>query len=174
MNYIIVSLNLSDVGVPIWGGYHCQNVNVNVYVYSLISVEFSRLHYSNPWYWNSFLYSLISSKENSAFAHFAAAIASHYKLAFSFHQVPISSSYQNALPSEASYNMSQTQNWQLVNVAWLCILFNVPSTKFNHVVFAFRHACLAWLVCCGRQQTSKCQPTRSLLYHNNWRTCSFP
>ena len=44
-------------------------------------------------YWNSFLYSLISSGEDSAFAHFAANIANHYKLAFSFHQVPITAGW---------------------------------------------------------------------------------
>ena len=32
---------------------------------------------------------LISSGKNSAFAHFAAAIANHYNVALSFHQVPI-------------------------------------------------------------------------------------
>ena len=34
-------------------------------------------------------YCLISSWDNSAFEHFDAAIANHYKLAFSFHQVSI-------------------------------------------------------------------------------------
>ena len=34
-------------------------------------------------------YRLISSQGNSVFAHFTAAIANHYNLAFSFHQVPI-------------------------------------------------------------------------------------
>ena len=33
--------------------------------------------------------SLILSRENSAFAHFAGAIANHYNLAFSFHQVAV-------------------------------------------------------------------------------------
>ena len=41
-------------------------------------------------------YSLISSGENSAFAHFAAAIANHYNLAFSFHQVPITAGWTEA------------------------------------------------------------------------------
>ena len=34
-------------------------------------------------------YSLIASGEKSAFAHFAAAEASHYNLAFSFYQALI-------------------------------------------------------------------------------------
>ena len=34
------------------------------------------------------MYSLIQSGENSAFAHFAKAIANHHNSAFSFHQVP--------------------------------------------------------------------------------------
>ena len=38
-------------------------------------------------------YSLISSGENSAVAHFAAAIVNHYNLAFSFHQVPITAGW---------------------------------------------------------------------------------
>ena len=42
-------------------------------------------HNLHPWYWNS----LISSRDNSAFAQFIAAIANHYNLAFSIHQVPI-------------------------------------------------------------------------------------
>ena len=34
-------------------------------------------------------FSLISSGENSAFVHFAAATANHYNVAFSSHGVPI-------------------------------------------------------------------------------------
>ena len=41
----------------------------------------------------SLLYSLISSGENSKFEHFAAAIANHYSLTFSFHQVPITAGW---------------------------------------------------------------------------------
>ena len=44
----------------------------------------------------SLLDSLISSGENSAFAHFAAAIANHYNLAFLFHQVPITTEWTHA------------------------------------------------------------------------------
>ena len=50
-----------------------------------------------PWYWSSVLYSLISSGENSAFDHFAAAIANHYNLALSFRQVPITAGWTDAL-----------------------------------------------------------------------------
>ena len=42
------------------------NVNVNVEVYSLQSREFSILYNLHPWYWNSLLYGLTSSGENSA------------------------------------------------------------------------------------------------------------
>ena len=56
-------------------------------------LEFINLH---PWYWNTLLYSLISSGENSAFALFAAALASHYNLAFSLHQVPIIAGWTEA------------------------------------------------------------------------------
>ena len=49
-----------------------------------------------PWYWNTLFYSLISSGENSASAHFAAAVANHYNLAFSFHQVPINAGWTGA------------------------------------------------------------------------------
>ena len=52
-------------------------------------LEFSRLFFLHPWYWNSLIYSLISSGKNSAFAHFAVAIGNHYNLAFLFHQVPM-------------------------------------------------------------------------------------
>ena len=37
--------------------------------------EVSELYDLHPWYWNSLFYSLISSRENSAIAHFATAIA---------------------------------------------------------------------------------------------------
>ena len=45
-------------------------------------LEFSRIHNWHLWYWNSLLYSLISSGEHSTFAHFAAAIANHYNFTF--------------------------------------------------------------------------------------------
>ena len=58
--------------------------------------EFNRLHNLHTCCWNSLLYSLISSGKDSAFAHFAAAIASHYRLAFSFHQLPITAGWTEA------------------------------------------------------------------------------
>ena len=64
-----------------------------MFFYSLI---FNRLHNLHPYlypYWNSLLYSFISSWEKSAFVHFAAAIASHYNLAFLFHRVPITAGW---------------------------------------------------------------------------------
>ena len=64
------------------------HLNVKVSVYSLISpLSSADFTIYTPWYWNSLLHSLISSGENSAFAHFAAAIANHYNLPSSFHQV---------------------------------------------------------------------------------------
>ena len=45
---------------------------------------------------SSLLYSLISSGENSVFAYFAAAIADHFNLAFSFYQVPITTEWTKA------------------------------------------------------------------------------
>ena len=61
------------------------NVNVNVHVYSPDLPVASADYNLHPWYWNTIFYGLISSGENSAFVHYAAAIASHYNLAFSFH-----------------------------------------------------------------------------------------
>ena len=45
-------------------------------------------------------YSLISSRKNSSFAHFATAIASHYNLAFLFQQVPITAGWRDAASYE--------------------------------------------------------------------------
>ena len=62
----------------------------------LISPPFfylSRLHNLHPWYWTSSLYSLTSSREKSAFAHFAAAITNHCNSAFSFYQIPITAGW---------------------------------------------------------------------------------
>ena len=68
-----------------------------MYVYSLISPWVHQTSYNlQPWYWNSLVYSLISSGENSAFARFAAALDNHYNLAFSFHQVPITAGWTDA------------------------------------------------------------------------------
>ena len=60
------------------------NANPKVFIYSLISPLSSAdfTIYTPCWYWNSLLFSLISSGGNSA-------IANIYNLAFSFHQVPV-------------------------------------------------------------------------------------
>ena len=69
--------------------YMFINVNVHVYKCKCTCLWFryprriSRLYNLHPWYWNTLFYSLISSGENSAFAHFVAAIANHYILACS-------------------------------------------------------------------------------------------
>ena len=42
-----------------------QNVNVYVDVYSVISTRVQQTTIYTPWYWNSLLYSLISSGESS-------------------------------------------------------------------------------------------------------------
>ena len=57
-------------------------INVNVHVYSPISREFTGLTTYIPRYWNALFKSCISSQENSAFEHFAEAIAN--KSYFSF------------------------------------------------------------------------------------------
>ena len=82
---IVVSLNI-----------YTHIVNVNVHVYSPVIPVGSADYNLHPWYWNTLFYSLISSGENSAFAYFAAAIANHYNLAFSFHQVPITAGWTEA------------------------------------------------------------------------------
>ena len=75
-------------------------VNVNYLFIVWYRLEFSRLHNLHPLLWNSLLYNLISSGENSAFAHFAAAVANNYNLAFLFHQVSNTLiAFSGALPS---------------------------------------------------------------------------
>ena len=96
--------------------------------------EFSRLHNLYPWYWNSLLYSLISSGENSAFAHFAAAIVDHYNLDFSFTRYPSLLGGQRlydmrGLPDNSTHSRqrdSNTSQWHVVihlstNQAWHCL-----------------------------------------------------
>ena len=56
-------------------------------------VDFSRFYNLHPWYWNFLVYSFLSSVENLAFVHFAAAVANHNNLAFLFHQVPITAGW---------------------------------------------------------------------------------
>ena len=69
------------------------NVNVNVSVYSLKSPLLSANCTNYIPGIGILSYSLISSGENSAFARFAAAIANHYNLAFSSHQLPITAGW---------------------------------------------------------------------------------
>ena len=57
------------------------------------SFEFSRLHNLHPWYWNSHLYRLISSGENSS--HFLQLLPFTI-LHCSFHQVPITAGWTEA------------------------------------------------------------------------------
>ena len=74
-----------------------------------IPMSSPRLHNLHPWYWNSLLDSLLSSGENSAFAHFAAAIENHYNLAFSFHQVPGYCWVDRGLPNTSTHGWSKTR-----------------------------------------------------------------
>ena len=64
------------------------NVNVNVFVYSLKS-PLSSTDFT--------IYSpgigTLSYTVSSPLMHFAAAIANHYNLAFSFHQIPITAGW---------------------------------------------------------------------------------
>ena len=75
---------------------------------------FSRLHNLHAWYWNSLLYSLIYSGENSAVAHFATAIANHYMVAFSFHLVPITAGW-----TEVAWYERLAQHLHTWPPAWL-------------------------------------------------------
>ena len=43
----------------------------------MLIVQISKLYNLHPWYWNTLFYSLVSSEENSAYAHIDAAIANH-------------------------------------------------------------------------------------------------
>ena len=78
-----------------WGAWClCPKSLLNQYTFIVwYPIVFIRFHNLHLWYWNSYLYSLISSGEDSAFAHFAAAIANRYNLAFSFHHVPITAGW---------------------------------------------------------------------------------
>ena len=62
----------------------------------------------NPGIGTLSLYGFISPGENSAFAHFAAALANHNNLAFLFHEVPITTWGQKqhgmrSLPDTSTY-----------------------------------------------------------------------
>ena len=83
-------LALSGFCYDMWHTYECllSDISKDILIYPALNLR--------PWYWNSFLYSLISSGESSAFAHFAVAIANHYNLAFLFHQVPIPAGWTEA------------------------------------------------------------------------------
>ena len=73
------------------------NVDVNVSVYSLKSPLSSADFTIYALGIETLSYTVSSfSGENSAFAHFAAAIANHYNLVFSFHQVPITAGWTEA------------------------------------------------------------------------------
>ena len=101
-----------NLGVFIWINV---NVNVNVHVYSPdIPVGSADCTIYTPGIWNTLFYSLISSWENSAFAHFATAIANHYNSAFSFHQVPITAGL-----TEAAWYERLAQHLYTWPVAWL-------------------------------------------------------
>ena len=66
-----------------------KNVKVNVHAYNPdIPVSWVDWTVYTP-STGTHSYSLISPGENSAFVHFATAVANHYKLALSFHQVSI-------------------------------------------------------------------------------------
>ena len=86
-------LGAQYVYCPSKSHYCYKNVNVNVSVYSLKSPLSSADFTIYAPRIGTFLYSLISSGENSAFVQFDAAIANHYNLAFSFHQVPITAGW---------------------------------------------------------------------------------
>ena len=75
-----------------------QNIIINVSVYSLKSpLSSADFTIYTPGIGTLSIYTLISSGENSVFAHFAVAIANHYNLAFSFHQVPITAGSTEAV-----------------------------------------------------------------------------
>ena len=95
----------------------CKRVNVNMSVYGL---KFSKLYNLHLWYWNSLLYTLISFGENSTFAHFSAAIANHYNLAFLFHQVPITAVWTEAVWYErlAQHFYTWLSVWSCATTVW--------------------------------------------------------
>ena len=67
----------SSVGLFVCTNITQQVINVNVVANSPAIPVGLALYNLHPWYWNTHFYSLISSGKNSAFAYFAAAIASH-------------------------------------------------------------------------------------------------
>ena len=88
--------NCPCINITITGAFdtYCKPLKrmYNVHVYC---PEFSGLYNLHSWYRNTVqhtLFSLSFSGENSAFVHSGAAVASHYNVAFSFHQLPITHS----------------------------------------------------------------------------------
>ena len=77
-------------------------------------IEFSRLHNLHPWYWNSLLYGLISSGENSA--HFLQLLPFTI-LHSSFHQVPITAGWTEGM-HEAMLTISQDVCREAMNSRW--------------------------------------------------------
>ena len=125
--------------------------------------DFNRLHNLHPWYWNSLLYSL-NSGENAAFAHFAAATANHYNLAFSFHQVLIIAAWTEVawyvwvdLPDTSTHGRQRESN----SDQWLVVIH--PSTNRAR-------RCLTSLVWRKLVTTQPCAITR-LPVHFTWVMC---
>ena len=96
------------------------------------SAEFSRLHNLHPWYRNSLLYGLISSGENSA--HFLQLMTYHNAIShftilhFSFHQVPITAGWTEAVWYERFYptplhtsNFSDLRELVTLPCATICV-----------------------------------------------------
>ena len=80
-------------------------------------IKFSWFHNLHPWYWNSLLYSIISSEENSA--HFLKTMP-FTSLHFSFHQVPITVGW-----TEAAWYERLTQHLY----TWPRVAVTHPSTN---------------------------------------------
>ena len=73
------------------------NVNVYVHVYSPdIPVRSADCRIYTPGIGTHSFTASSPLGRKSAFAHFAAAIANHYNVAFSFHQVPITAGWTEA------------------------------------------------------------------------------
>ena len=82
INFIMVSA-ISEMSTTC---FSLSELNVNVHdSLSRLACRIRRLYNLHPSYWNTLSYSLISSGENSAFAHVAEAIA---RLQFSFSVPP--------------------------------------------------------------------------------------
>ena len=99
------------------------------------SLESSRLRILHPWYRNSVLYSLISSRgiqHLGTFCAFATAIENHYNLAFSFHQVPITAGWTEAAWYDrlAQHNITTSMISCYINdIMLLTCIVNCISTR---------------------------------------------